>query len=444
MKSLLSLVDKHKQLIRDAHSFIWANPETGYKEFKTSKYLEDKFIEFGYDIVRAENIPGFYATLDTGKPGPTVLILGELDSVICPSHPECDKTTGAVHACGHGAQCAALLGIAATLKEPHALDNLSGKIKLCAVPAEELLEIDYRMRLKKDGIIKYLGGKSEFLYRGYFDDVDMAFMIHTTSLNYNTCRQGSVGFITKNIIYKGLAAHAGGSPGLGRNALYAANCGLNACNALRETFEENDIIRFHPIITSGGSIVNAIPERCTIETYVRAKTFEAMEKANKRLNQALIGGALSLDCNVEIVDIPGYAPLINDPNMIELAKDAIGQALPNEKFIYNDSYGSGSTDMGDLSCIMPVVHPYAMGATGKGHGNDYYVYDVEKACVNSAKWQVAMLYLLLKDGAERANKILKEFVPAFKNKEEFFDLCDKLYRDGDRISYTELGANVKL
>ena len=87
MKSLLSLVDKHKQLIDDAYSFIWKNPETGYKEFKTSKYLEDKFIEFGYDIVRAENIPGFYTTLDTGKPGPTVLILGELDSVICPSHP---------------------------------------------------------------------------------------------------------------------------------------------------------------------------------------------------------------------------------------------------------------------------------------------------------------------------------------------------------------------
>ena len=130
MKDLIKAVDKNRQLILDAERYIWKNPETGYKEFKTSAYMAEKFTELGYELVMADGITGFYTTLDTGKEGPTVLILGELDSIICPSHPESDPQTGAVHSCGHNAQCAALLGIAAALKEPGILDKFCGKIKL--------------------------------------------------------------------------------------------------------------------------------------------------------------------------------------------------------------------------------------------------------------------------------------------------------------------------
>lgn len=119
--------------------------------------------------------------MDTGKPGPTILILGELDSIICPEHKDANPETGAVHSCGHNVQCAALVGIAATLKEPGILDKFCGKIMLCAVPAEELLEIEYRTNLKKDGKIKYFGGKSKFPSKGYFDEVDMAFMDNLNS-----------------------------------------------------------------------------------------------------------------------------------------------------------------------------------------------------------------------------------------------------------------------
>ena len=163
MKDIIQAVEKHRERILAAERFIWKHPETGYKEVETSRFLEESFIELGYEIVKPENITGFTATVDTGRPGPTVLILGELDSVICPTHPEADPTTGAVHSCGHNAQCAALLGIAAALKEPGILDKYCGKIMLCAVPAEELLEIGYRRKLKEEGIIRYFGGKSEFL-----------------------------------------------------------------------------------------------------------------------------------------------------------------------------------------------------------------------------------------------------------------------------------------
>ena len=118
MEKILQAVDKNRELILDAERYIWQNPETGYKEYKTSAYMEQKFTALGYDVVKADGITGFTAQLDTGREGPTLLVLGELDSIICPAHPEADKQTGAVHSCGHNAQCASLLGIAAAMTEP--------------------------------------------------------------------------------------------------------------------------------------------------------------------------------------------------------------------------------------------------------------------------------------------------------------------------------------
>ena len=444
MEKLFSAVEKHKQLILDVERYVWEHPETGYKEFETSKYMAEVFESLGYELTYADGITGFYTTIDTGKPGPTVLILGELDSIICPDHPEANPVTGAVHSCGHNAQCAALVGVAAALKEPGVLDTLCGKIKLCAVPAEELLEIEYRRELIKQGKIKYMGGKPEFLSRGYFDDCDIAFMIHTS----NECKSllGSVGCVAKQIVYKGVAAHAGGSPWDGKNALYAATCGLNALNAIRETFMEADIIRVHPIITSGGTMVNAIPETTVLESYVRGKTFDAILKNNQKVNQALVGAALSIGTNVEIIDIPGYAPYENDKNMMELAWDAAEIALPDVEFNKNNSFSSGSSDIGDLSCVMPIVHPYIGGAEGRGHGNNYKIVDPYLAGVGSAKLQITMLYLLLKDEGKRAKKIISEFTPRFKSGKDYLEFLDNINSSGDRIEYSDgniVKVNVK-
>ena len=443
MKAINEAVEKYSSLILETERYIWQNPETGYKEFKTTGYLIEKFRELGYEPKVADGITGFYTVIDTGREGPEVLVLGELDSVICRAHPESDPVTGAVHACGHNAQCAALVGIAAALREEKILSRLSGRIRLCAVPAEEMLEIDYRKGLRREGKIKYLGGKSEFLRRGYFDGVDMAFMVHsddTIMIN-----GGSVGFLVKEITYKGHAAHAGASPHEGNNALYAANCGLNAVNALRETFREADRVRVHPIITPGGDVVNTIPGKVTLESYVRGGSLDAIARENKKVNRALIGAALSLGTNIDINDIPGYAPLHNDRAMMELAYEAAKEVFPDEAIEYLPEYiGTGSTDMGDLSLVMPVVHPYCGGTRGVGHGADFEVHDPIAACVGSAKWQIAMLTLLLSDGAVRARKILDEFTPQFKTKEEFLAYQDALNSSGERISYEGDFAKIKL
>ncbi|MDW7657848.1 MAG: M20/M25/M40 family metallo-hydrolase, partial [Bacillota bacterium] len=144
---LAELVDENRRMILDTERFIWAHPETGYREWQTEAYLEAIFTSLGYEVVKAGDIPGFYADLDTGRPGPKLLIMGEMDALACPTHPE--AVNGNAHACGHNAQCAAMAGLAAALKAPAALEGLSGSIRLMIVPAEELIEIEYRETLRQ-------------------------------------------------------------------------------------------------------------------------------------------------------------------------------------------------------------------------------------------------------------------------------------------------------
>ena len=443
MDKISVAVEKYRDLIFRAERFLWAHPETGYKEFKSNEYMIEQFRSLGYDLTLAEGITGFYTVIDTGREGPEVMILGELDSIICPTHKEADPVTGAVHSCGHHAQGATLIGIAAALKEEGMLDTLCGRIRLCAVPAEELLEIEYRSELKKEGKIKYFGGKTEFLSRGYFDGVDIALMIHTSQSNrYGVCA-GHIGCVVKTIIYKGKSAHAGGDPHAGINALYAANCGLNAINALRETFREPDLIRVHPIVTSGGDMVNAIPEVVKLESYVRGANFDAILKENRKVNRALVGAALSLGAHIDIRDFCGYAPECNNPNLSDVFVEAVRCVMPEEKISKSQQLSTGCSDMGDLSCIMPTVQPFSPGATGISHGNNYYVIDPERACVGSAKIQIAMLFLLLQNNASRAREIIDGFKPRFSSAKEYLAFVDSISTSGERITYEEDGATVK-
>lgn len=444
LEKIEQTVNGCRKLILDAERHIWKNPETGFKEWKTEKYLADAFEGLGYTLTHAGNIPGFYTDIDTGKKGPKVLIFGEMDSLICHEHPEADKETGAVHCCGHHAQCAALLGIAAALKNPAILSGLCGSIRLCAVPAEELVEVEFRQQLKDRGIIRYFSGKTEFLYRGYFDDIDIAFMIHVTRGESFVIRKGSVGFVTKRIAYKGKAAHAAGSPQKGINALYAANLGLQAVNAIRETFVEGDLVRVHSIITNGGQAANAIPANVILEGLVRAKTFEAIISENKKVNRALIGAALSIGANIDITDSPGYAPLRNDETLKYVARDAVSAIAPQLNISFADHIETGSTDMGDISCVIPSIHPYVPGAVGTSHGSDFYIEDAETACVLSAKIQLAMLALLLGDNGKRAAEVIdRKNVPY--TKEQLFEVLDGMARSGDRIRYEDTAhAQIEL
>jgi len=145
---------------------------------------------------------------------------------------------------------------------------------------------------------------------------------------------------------------------------------------------------------------------------------------------------------VDITDKAGYAPHTNSTEMMELARDAADAiGVP---YRYSEVVGTGCTDMGDLSVVMPVVHPYACGAVGTSHGADYYIADPMKACVGSAKWQLVMLKLLLENGGERAKTVIDNFDPPFKSIKEYLAYMDSLESRGDRITYTDEGATVRL
>ncbi len=435
-------MDEYRPEMLKAERDIWEHPQTGFKEWYANDLLKNAFQKMGYELTEAGDIPGFYFDIDTGRDGPTVCVMGELDSVICPQHPESDRTTGAVHACGHNCQSAALIGVAGALSEPEILGKLSGRIRIMAVPAEELLELGYRANLRREGRIKYMGGKVEFISRGYFDGVDMAILVHTMGGDKPgiALTRGNNGCVVKNITYTGKASHAGGAPHSGINALYAAQVGMTAINALRETFMDSDHIRVHPIITEGGAMVNAIPARVTLESYVRGASFDAIKEANRKVNRAIAAGALAMGAQVEIDDLPGYMPLNNDEALNGIYAEVSAALLGDEAVYVVDEWGSGSTDVGDVSCIMPAIQPCCSGAKGTGHGADYYIENAEYAVVNSAMTQAGAVCALLENGAQRAKAVKENASPKYSSVKEFLEAIDSVVLEGEAVSYTEDGA----
>ena len=409
-----------KQLARD----VYAAPETGFFEHKTAARVAKAFADLGVDCQAADGIPALRTVLDTGRPGPTVAILGEMDAILCADHPHADPATGAVHACGHHAQVAALVGALIGLRQ---VPGLCGKIVLMAVPAEEYIQIAKRLELRAQGAIKYLGGKPELMHRGWFDGVDIALMMHTHNGEKPVfLSRGCIGCMAKSIAYQGVASHAGGGPHLGVNALYAAQLGLSAINALRETFREDDLIRVHPIITKGGDVVNVIPSDVRLETFVRGATLEAIAAAAKKVDRALGGGAYAMGAKVVIQDIPGYMPLHEDGNLRDIAFECLAK-MGIEDTEYQDHLGTGSTDMGDLSAVMPVLQPYVGGAQGQLHSKDFCIADEDQAYLTGGQLLAAMAATLLQDGAVRAKTVIDHYAPKFKSIADYLAFQEKQF-----------------
>ncbi len=451
-EKIIKAAEANRQLAFDAERFIWKNPQVGYTEWIANEYLIQKFEEMGYELVRADQdpkfgkIPGFYTDVKTGKPGPTLCIMGELDALDIANHPE--SVNGMCHSCGHNAQAATMLGIAATLKtDPSILEGLSGTIRLMLVPAEEMIQLAYRSQLIKDGIINYMGGKVEFLHRGYFDDVDIALMVHSTNAGDDLdfiCGLGNNGCMAKVITYKGKSAHAGGAPHAGINAQYAAMLGLQACNDLRETLQEKDTVRFHPIMKGVNCAVNIIPDEMVIESYVRGKTIEAMKRENKKFNRALAGAAAAIGCGLHIDDKPGYSPEVHDLEYMQLVEDVCADLVGKErvKFDYT-AWSTGSSDFGDLTCVMPGVQFNASGAIGTGHGINYYLADPERLLINSIKAQLMVADKLLENDAAKAKHIIENYKPTYASIPEYLAAVRDFILDKDVVEFEENG-DVKL
>ena len=299
-------VDKNRDKIIAIGKSILREPEMGYKEFKTAQKVKDVFDELGYSYIDQQAITGVVATAPGKNHNAKIAIMGELDAVMVPNHPFADKVTNAAHACGHNVQIATMLGTAIALKESGVMEELDGDVALMAVPSEEGVELEYRNGLIKEGKISFLGGKQEFIKLGLFDDIDAMIMQHTTKGDtVNAGGPGGMGFIAKLVRYIGKESH-GAVPEQGINALTAARIGLGAVDAIRDTFRDEDGIRWHPIITKGGDLVNVVPGEVKIESFVRGYSLEAIKDANFKINRALKAGADAVGAEIEINDLPGY------------------------------------------------------------------------------------------------------------------------------------------
>jgi len=400
-------IDDHSDTITRLSESVHAEPELGYKETKTTEKVADEFRELGLDVETELAVTGARARAegDTDADDFTFTVLGELDALINPGHPAADPETGACHACGHEAQLANLVGAAYGLVASGVVEELPGAVEFLAVPAEEYLDLEYRRSLLDEGKIEFFGGKQELIKRGYFEDVDAAAMIHAASETPEreiSSDFSSNGFVGKTVQYEGRESHAGGAPEEGVNALNAAMTGMNAVNANREAFPDEEHVRVHPIVTKGGDGVNVVPADVRMESYVRARSVDAIEEANETTNRALESGAMAVGADVTIEDFPGYLPLRTDPTLVESFDDNAREVIGEEAIYGEHQHVTGSTDMGDVTQVVPGVHPWTGGFEGSAHSTEFGVADEEMAYLLPAKVTASMIVDVLTDPEKRA------------------------------------------
>lgn len=408
---------------------IAAEPELGFKEQKTSQKVKAAFDALGLEYTDGWGITGVKARMKGQKSLRTVALLGELDAIVCRDHPQADAQTGAAHCCGHNVQIANMMAVAMAFKDAGIMDELDGDVVFFAVPAEEYVEIDYRNKLRREGKLRYLGGKEEIIAEGGFDDVDMAMQMHTNITSnpngFFGLGASSNGFIGKLIEYRGVPAHAAAAPDKGVNALNAAMMGVMGVNAIRETFRDEDCVRFHPIINSGGDLVNVIPDNVTMESYVRAANLTALKRYNATINRALKAGGDALGAQCAIHDLPGYLPLRPDAAFREVLREN-AEAIFGAENVALEPHSAGSTDMGDVSHLMPVVHPWVGCAKGVLHGANYQLNNTDVAFEKTIEVLAMTIIDLLVDDAAKADAICRNFKPEL-----------------DRVSYCEYMDSIQ-
>jgi len=398
------------------------HPELGFREDRTANVVAHALSELGLSVQTGLAVTGVKADLACGGSGPSVAILGEMDALPVPGHPLADGQTGAAHACGHFAQVGMLLGAATALRQTD-LSELAGRIVFMAVPAEENVDLEFRQTLRAAGRIEFTGGKQELIRLGAFDDVDMAMLTHASGgdMSHRIAYGGTTnGHLTKRAAFVGRAAHAGAAPHLGVNALKAATLALVAIDAHREMFRDEDNIRVHPIITRGGDVVNAVPAEVRLETHVRANNLVALRSAAARVDLALRGAALAIGARVQIQTEPGYLPL-HSADGIDRLFHANAVELLGTTNVLHDEHRAATTDMGDLSHLMPVIQPRCGGGSGRTHSSDFQLHDYRAGLVDPTKLMCMTIIDLLIDEAAGARAVQAAYQPRL-NKPEYLQL----------------------
>ena len=425
-QKILDTIEANAEQIIQIGRQIWANPELGYKEHMTASLFADFCAAQGLTVEKGLAVTGVKGYLKPPAENTvTVALMGELDALPMSDSPYAHPETGAVHACGHNAQMAGIMGALLALSVPEVKDALDGNVVFFAAPSEEFVEIEFKQRLMEKGVIGYGGGKSELIRVGAFDDIDLVVAHHTaphTTLALSNHK--SNGFMSKIVRYHGVASHAAEAPQQGVDALNAAHIAMAAINCQRESFRDSDMVRVHGFISKGGEAMNVIANQVTMEYSVRANNIPAMLDANEKFDRSIRAGAIATGCGAEIITMPGYLPVIPQENT-DFMKDALADAAGSYSVCpYDPGVVQGaSTDLGEVSHLLPVYQFNTGGYTGALHQKDNHPEDEYLAYVVTAKIFALAAYKLLKDGAKEAKNIIRNHSAAL-TKQEYIEYME--------------------
>ncbi len=324
------------------------------------------------------------------------------------------------HACGHHMQLAALAGAALSLSQPEVAAQLDGRAVFFAVPCEEHVPMNRLEQLRKEHIATCCGGKPELLLHGAFDDIDAAITTHAHMVPCQSdfllgCNSTS-GFLSKLIHIKGKASHTAIAPEKGINALDVVTLARSAIGMLRSTFRDRDCIRIGEIVRMGDSAINVVPHEVTVDLQVRAKTWDALQDANEKINRAYRGAAYAFGADITIQDDMGYLPTI-PAQPCQALRDAASLLSATYEPVNPAVHNAASTDVGDLSHRMPIINYTYGGFSGTLHGADFRITDKTKAYLLPAKLAALTMYRLLRNGAAEAKALLSSFHPAMTAEE---------------------------
>ncbi len=424
-KKIIELIEKNRKEIIEFARDIYTHGELGYKEFRTAEKFNCFMKGLQLPVLEDLAITGAKAYLNQEKKESISLaIIGELDALRIPEHKYANKETQAAHSCGHHAQLAGVIGAAIALTDSEVKEKLDGQVIFFSTPAEEYGEIEFKNKLRAEGKIKYGGGKCELIRQGAFDDIDLSIAHHIRPDNIVAGGITGNGFVSKVIRYHGKAAHAAACPENGINALNAASLGLSALAYQRETFRDEDAVRIHPIMTKGGNLVNVVPDEVVLETLVRGKNKNAILDASEKTDRSFQAGAYAIGAKCEITTLPGYLPTLFCEAYPELARAANAIAGKYKVVEANDNqHSGGSTDIGDVQHLQPVIRFQTGGIGGGLHTVDFSMEDEELAYIVTAKIFALTAYALLRNRAEGAKRICAEYKPIF-TKEQYLRYMD--------------------
>lgn len=305
--------------------YLFQHPELGDQEFNSMKLLVEflKGHQFEVETGIVDRPTAFKAVYDSHKPGPTIAYLAEYDAL-----------PGVGHGCGHN--MIGTMGVGAGVLLSKVIDTIGGRVIVLGTPAEETN-----------------GAKVPMSEQGVFDDIDAAMILHPSG--ESTESGESLAMDAIQFEFRGKTSHAAASPEEGINALDGVIQMYNGINALRQHVKSD--VRIHGVITEGGLAANVVPDKAVAQFYVRAKDRAYLNEVVEKVKSIARGASSMTGAEVYISNYElSYDDMITNNTLSELFTENL--LTSGVKTVNKSKEQYGSIDMGNVSHVIPAIHPY--------------------------------------------------------------------------------------